>query len=173
MPSRHVENSDPGRLAELIGLEHGAPRAWNAEELGAVLRHQLSAPVQFDLGRLDRGESLRLATVADAQQLLVRSFHDLLHHPNPPLELLAMVKEFAKANLSHPDSPLPPEIANVFYYASIISAWIGCRRRITKLDNQRLRAGVEMILAYPWLDDATRSLLRRGLDALNFSTTGK
>ncbi len=167
VPSPRVANSDPGRLAELMGISQKVPTAWNADELGAVLRHQLTAPVQFDLAQLDRGDAFKLVTVADAGHLLLRSFNDLLHHPHPPLALLEMVKEFAKANLNHPDSPLPPEIANVFYYASIMSALITSRRKITKLDNAQLREGVEATLAQPWLDEPTRSLLRRGLDVLN------
>lgn len=148
-------------------MESSTPRAWNAEELGALLRHQLSAPVQFDLSQLNKGAPARLAMLADAQQLLLKSFSDLFRHPNPPLELLKIVKNFAKAGGSHPDSSLPEEVAYVLYYAAIIVARMSCGKRITKLDDATLRRCIELTLAKPWLDESMQALLRRGIAVLD------
>ena len=64
MTTPRVKNSDPGLLSELIGLESSTPRAWNAQELGAVLRHQLSAPVRVELAQLNKGAAARLSLIA-------------------------------------------------------------------------------------------------------------
>ena len=169
MKTPSLNETNPGLLSELIGLETAAPRAWNAEELGAVLRHQLSAPVQFELSQLSKATAGKLATLADAQHLLLKSFSDLFQHPNPPVELLIMVKDFAKASGRHPDSLLPEEVAYVLYYAAIIAARRSCGRRITKLDDPTLRHCIELTLAKPWLDEPTRALFQRGIETLDAS----
>ena len=38
------------RLSEMLGLEPDNTRLWRPEELAAVFRHQMAAPVVFDLG---------------------------------------------------------------------------------------------------------------------------
>ena len=148
---------DPGELGK---------RIWRSSELEAVLRHQLSTSVGFDLGALETRLAERLRTVSAAEGLLVQSFNDLLHHPCPPVELLVLTKDFAKRHLGHPESPLPPEIARVLYLASIVAAMLRCHCGITTLDNAALRKGAEWALDQKWLDEATRSLFREGLRAL-------
>src|SRR5437588_561538 len=59
MAESPLEEADPARLSELISVDSCGSRAWEPDELGAVLRHQLSAVVQFDLGDLDPGAAAR------------------------------------------------------------------------------------------------------------------
>ena len=97
----------------------------------------------------------------------INSFNDLLHHPRPPIELLELTKAFAKACRSHPDSPLPDEVATVLYLGSIVAAMTRCDRPISKLGSDGLRHGLDWALNQPWLDQPTRNLLeegRRGVD---------
>jgi hypothetical protein len=169
MKASALARSDPKLLSELIGLESGEQKAWNVDELGAVLRHQLSAPMNFHLSGLDKGVAARLATLADSQQLLLKSFSDLLLHPNPPLELLKLVKDFAKFSSSHPDSPLPQAVAYVLYYAAIVAARVSCGQRITTLDDASLRQSLELTLTRPWLEESVRALLQRGIALLDES----
>ena len=62
---------------------------------------------------------------AAAQEPALRSFNDLLHHPNPPLELLDKTKEYAKACRNRPESATRRrKSAKVLYYASIVAAMI-------------------------------------------------
>ena len=161
-----VFESDPGVLAKMMALDAEDQAFWRPEELGAILRHQLSAPVQFDLGGLHEGLAEKLKTLSSAEGLLVKSFSDLLHHPHPPVELLRITKEFAKANRHHPNSPVPGEIATVLYFASIIVARIRCGARITDLDDDSLRSGLQWVMAQPWLDEESCALFQEGMDAL-------
>jgi hypothetical protein len=134
-------------------------RLWRPDELGAIFRHQMSAPVLVDLGGYDPGTALRLKTLTDAQSLLLKSFSDLFHHPAPPLELLELTKDFAKANMDHPDSSLPAEVAAALYYTSIAAALVRLDARISSLPDASLRCGLLWAGGQPWLDEKNRQLL--------------
>ena len=152
-----IRKSDARRLASLLDMDP-TRRLWQPAELNAVLLHQLSAPVQFDLGRLDSDLARKIGPLCEAEQLLVRSFDDLFCHPHPPIELLTLTKDFAKANSSHPESPLPREIATLLYYTSIVVAMMRCRQRITKLSDDAIRHGIKWVLDQPWINDRIRSI---------------
>src|SRR5262249_24592385 len=122
---------------------------------GAILRHQLTAPVRFDLGRPAR--SVRR----------FRSFADLLHHPRPPLALLTMTKDFAKASRSHPDRPLPQPGATLLYFASILVARVRPGRRISGVGDAALCRGLRWSVGQPGVDAAVRRLFREGLARLD------
>ncbi|MFH0982416.1 MAG: hypothetical protein V2A79_12875 [Planctomycetota bacterium] len=166
MPDKSIHDTSPRRLADLLQMSEGDDVIWRPEELGGILRHQLSVPIEFDLGALRRGAARKLRTGADAQGLLLRSFGDLFRHPNPPIGLLKMTKQFAKANRNQPDSPLPREISTILYYASIAAALVRCRKRIAELDDAALREGFAWGCQQPWIDDATRALFEEGLKLL-------
>ena len=147
------------------GDEHA--RLWRPEELAAMFRHQMSAPMLVDLGGFDAPTASRLKTLSEAQGLVLKSFSDLVHHPAPPVELLELVKNFAKANLDHPESGLPPEIASTLYYTSIASALIRLDRRISSLQDADLAAGIRWTQSQAWLDEQTRVLLAQALNKLS------
>jgi len=159
--------TDSRQLAKLMDLGQSGQRLWQTEELGAILRHQLSAPVQFDLARIDQALAKKLRNLTEAEGLLLRSFSDLLHHPTPPIELLVLLKDFAKACRNHPDGPLPEEIATLLYLASIAVAMMRAGRRITALDDEALRDGVKWLVDQTWVDDKTLSLFREFLGFLD------
>ncbi len=163
-----VRDTDPKLLARLLAVT-AEDRVWRPEELGPILKHQLSVPVQFDLGSLDADLAAKLSSLAAAQGLLIRSFDDLLHHPHPPVELLTLTKQFAKAMVEHPESPLPREVGRLLYFASITVALIRCGQRISGLDNASLKAGLRWCLEQNWVDERTRALLKEGIDFLNLS----
>ena len=140
-------------------LGNAPARVWQAEELGAVFRHQMAAPVSVDLGAFGPGAAGKLWTLVEAGNLLLRSFRDLFQHPSPPIELLELVKDFAKLNCDRPESVLPTEIATVLYFLSIAAALVRCRRRITELSDAQLREGFAWALRQSWIDETARELL--------------
>jgi len=154
-----VSRAEPRRLANLLDLTEAVTQPWRAQELSAILKHQLSAPIESDLAHeavSDRGS---------AQRVNVRTFGDLFHHPAPPIELLRSVKEFAKANRNHPASALPNEIATLLYFASIAVARARCGRRITSLSENEIRVGIDWTIAQDWVDSRTKALLREAASA--------
>ena len=154
-----VFQRQPKSLAALLQASGEGVRLWRPEELAAIFRHQMSAPVLVDLGGYDPGTAARLKRLSDAQSLLLKSFSDLFHHPAPPLELLELTKDFAKANMDHAQSSLPAEVAAALYYASIAAALVRLDARITRLPEAELRRGLLWTSDQTWLDAETKQLL--------------
>ena len=161
--SAAVFKSRANQLASLLASGGERSRLWRPEELAAIFRHQMSAPMVVDLGSFDARTALRLRHVSEAQGLVLKSFGDLFHHPAPVLELLELVKDFAKANVDQPESGLPGEIAAALYYTSIAAALVRLDTRITQLPDAALQAGLRQTLEQTWLDEKTKELLTLAL----------
>jgi hypothetical protein len=138
------ETSDPSRLSRILAAD--GVGLWRQDEMGSILRHQLSAPLETDLA------------TADAATVPRMTFGELLHHPHPPVEVLRRVKGFAKACKVVSDGPLPSEVATVLYFATIVVARLRCGQRISELDDEALRIGTEWARAQKWVDEPTRSI---------------
>jgi hypothetical protein len=165
--SEAVFKSRANKLASLLAAGGEAARLWRPEELAAIFRHQMAAPIMVDLGAFDSPTATRLKEVSESRGLLLKSFADLFQHPAPPVELLTLIKDFAKANRDHPASALPPEIASALYYVSIGAALVRLDRRISQLPDDTLRQGFRMTLQQDWLDQSTRDLLAKALSRLS------
>jgi hypothetical protein len=157
--ARALFQSTPKSLAAFMaaGAEHA--RMWRPEELKAIFQHQMSAPVLVDLGGFDPAVAARLKNLTAAQGLLLSSFLDLFLHENPPVELLVLTKDFAKANMDHPESSLPGEVAAVLYYAAIAAASVRLGERISQLSDGELRRGLTWAGAQTWVEPRIRQLL--------------
>ena len=170
--SASVFKSRAKKLASLLATGEERARLWRPDELAAIFRHQMSAPMVVDLGSFDSRTATKLRTVSEAQGLVLKSFSDLFHHPAPVVELLEMVKDFAKANLDQPDSALPHEIAAALYYTSIAAALIRLDTRISKLADADLQTGLRRTLKQAWLDEKTKELLAQALEKISSGQKG-
>jgi hypothetical protein len=170
--SAAVFNSRAKKLATLLATGEERAKLWRPDELAAIFRHQMSAPVLVDLGTFDPRSARRLRTISEAQGLLLRSFNDLFHHPAPPVELLELVKDFAKANLDHPESGLPGEIAAALYYTSIAAALVRLDARISQLPDADLQRGLRWTQEQAWLDEKAKELLAQALGKVSGGQKG-
>lgn len=155
-------------LAELMQIDDRT--LWSAEELGAILQHQLDAPLEADFSRLRQSERVERAPgqAAGARFALpatpalspgISTFRQLFEHPNPPIELLELTKRFAKSCRSRPDAPVPDEVATVLYLAAIAAARLKGGASISRLDDAALRPALDWALEQPWLDPGIGELL--------------
>ena len=158
-PAQAMARSEARSLAAFMAAGAEETRLWRPDEVAAIFRHQMAAPVMVDLAGFDPAFAARLKNLSNAQGLLLRSFADLFHHPAPPVELLELTKDFAKANMDQPESVIPSEVAAALYYAAIASALARLDRRISRLSDAELRRGFQWAKDRPWTDDATRQLL--------------
>lgn len=161
-----ILNASPGKVAELLGMGGVPARVWRPQEIAAVFKHQMSAPVAVDLDTLPSKLQEQLRFLSDAGGLLLKSFRDLFQHPSPPVELLVLVKDFAKMNLNQSASLLPNEVAAAVYYLSIAAALVRLNRRISALKDDELSTGFRLVLAQDWLDEPSRQLLDHAADKL-------
>ena len=97
-------------------------------------------------------------------------FGDKVYHG--PIELLRLAKDFAKANMDHPDGSLPKEVAAVLYYASISAAMTRLDERISQLKDTELERGLRWAREQPWVDNQIQQLLVRALNKLSGSVPG-
>lgn len=160
-----TETAEPGSLKGLLSLQ--GDTCWTDQDLQAIYRHQMAAPVRFDLAAIPREAAGNLSSLCDAQSLVLRSFRDLLFHPHPPLQMLEMAKDFAKASMQAPDGPLPPKVASVLYFLAISIALVRSGKYISRLDRASLRCGISTVMSRPWIDDETRSALGLAADMLS------
>jgi hypothetical protein len=160
----NTRDSNARMLAGLVSLAGDQPDQWSAAELESMWRHQLKAPLTFDLSTVSKKvqETITSATQADPQPL--ESFGDLLKHRRPPLELLQWMKDFAKAQTS--EGTIATEIATTLYYTAIVLAILRCHQKISGLDESTLRRGISMVIDQKWLDGGTRQIMNDGLAAL-------
>ena len=158
-----LAKSPPKSLAAFLAAGEERARLWRPEELGAIFRHQMSAPILVDLGGFDPSTAARLKSLSHAQGLLLKSFLDLFLHPVPPIELLTLTKDFAKGNMDQPDSSLPNEVAAVLYYLSIAAAYVRLGRRISQLGEAEFKRGLEWCKGKPWVEAPLQRLLDEAL----------
>lgn len=150
-------------------MDEGKIGDWEPFELGAIFEHLWAAPVEYELeGWIS--DTVPPETASETNpEIWPRSYGELFRHPSPPLQLLIMVKEFAKAHFDHPDSPLPREIALVLYSVCIHAASVRLGKRITSLDDATLLEAGEWLLVQDWVDRPTKQLVRDGLARLTSS----
>ena len=160
-------NPAGSRLATVFDWGMPGDRTWEPDEYRAITEHLLRSPVQFDLAGLDPSLSGKLARLSEAEGLLLKSFGDLLRHSHPPLELLKLTKEWAKANRESSASSLPPEVASVLYYACIVAALTRLGKRITSLNDSQLRGGLAWVTKQPWIGEDLQSLFAQMANRLD------
>ena len=165
MPNPDPVEGDVSLLARMMDLGNDDQVLWNAQDLGPIVQHQLSASLEGDLADLGPGLHARLKELRTAGADPIVTFRDLLKHPEPPLELLELTKQFAKRCRSNPDGPLPDDVATVLYLAAIAAAMVRLGARITKLNNEGMQHGLRWALGQTWLDASLPDLLQHGYEA--------
>ena len=176
MMSDEFKTASPDSLGKMLEPALGGQTALRPEELGAILHHQMKSPIRFVLTDETGAVPVEMTGIrgrTTSQGLLVESLEHLLNHPHPPLELLLKMKEFAKANRDHPEASLPGDIATLLYFASILAALVRCGQRITTLDDDTLRDGIEWALRRTWVDPPLRELFREARQFILRSSGGQ
>ena len=158
--------TDPRVLSTVLSFRDSHQHAWSTKDLSEMLRHQLGAPLRVSLGVLS-GEAADRLRDASPPAKADMTLGELLAHRHPPLELLKLVKRFAKICREDPDHPLPPEIVNVMYYASITAALVRLGKKISSLELEAFGGGLHWLVQQPWMTDEMRSLFLEGRTSLN------
>jgi hypothetical protein len=137
----------------------GDVHLWRPDDLRDMWQHQLAAPLVLSLGHLSPEVAHRIS--AEGRDPLLR-LAEVLQDSRPPVGILQLLRRFAKSCRADPGIPLPREFVMLLYYASIAAALVRCHERISNLSNDSIRRGLRWYRKQPWLDEATRALLRDG-----------
>ena len=155
-------------LADLIELDVEPRRLWRSHELAAILAHELSVPLQLELGPLTLGAW----SATSGTEMKLCSVGELLHHPRPPIELLERFKEFAKAARQDASSHLPEDVAAVLYALAIAAGFVRLGRRITSMSREQTSGFLRWAVARAWLDPSSRNLLVEAAQRLGAAADG-
>src|SRR3954452_14929042 len=86
----------PRTAGDLTEPSQRVPSEWLPEELAAILRHQLNAPLYVDLASLVPDELRQLQSTGTTPDHLGQRFGELLPPPTPPIELLQAVRQMVR-----------------------------------------------------------------------------
>jgi hypothetical protein len=162
---------DPLALSTMLGFSDLDRDQWDPQDLKAMLRHQLAAPLYLGLGTLSAEVSQELrSSFPDQPRMTLGELFALEH---PPLNVLMLVKQFAKMCRSDRTNPLPPEIAMLMYYASIAVAMVRLDQSISHLAPESVRRSLNWLNRQRWIPEELKPLLVTGLERvkLPFSQT--
>lgn len=165
----NLQGALPERLVELMGLGTHAHQPWSDAELAAILQYQLARPLESDLGPLPKEVRQALQRVEPLANVEETTFGFWLHHMHPPLELLKLIKQFAKSSHANPLFAIPQKVAMALYYLSLAVALVRCKKRITSLRSEELKVGFDQLANALWMDPASRGILEEAW----LSLTGK
>jgi len=133
--------------------------AWSANDLQAILLHQLAAPLSSEAEDIAAADRTDFTTIVEIiEQSGCQTFEDALQRQPPSRRLLAAFKNYAKA-LLRTEEGLPRDVARILYIACIQCGRRAGFRDITSLDVLSLQREVRRCLTFGWLPDDVRSLL--------------
>ena len=152
-------SGDPRRLAALLGpvgdlLAEG--------EMAAMLDHQWRSSLRFYSSQLDEQLMRELLPYPAARRAEIGTFGGLLTDRHPPVALLRLVKNFAKACVQRVDAPLPHRLASALYFTTVAAAAIH-GHAISSLDPRGMREGFTWALTLPWVTGDCRRILDEAL----------
>ncbi len=162
-PAQKVLQCGAAPLSRIMNLNEAPSADWRMQDVQAMLRHQLAAPLAFDLGNAAVAEDQageRNRALGEAKKLGIISFQDLFTHRTPPVVLLKLVKDLFKGR-SGASSQRRPEhqVAYVLYLLTILSARVRCGQSITRLTDTEVSRSVQWATSLEWVDAVTKALL--------------
>src|SRR5215472_4949250 len=95
---------DPQTMSTMLEFREVHRHAWAPQELREMLRHQMAAPLHLSMGTLSGEVAHQIKEARPGLDPLL-TLHQLLHDARPPVELLKLVKRFAKICRNDPENP--------------------------------------------------------------------
>ena len=157
-PRQAALRSNAAQLARILDTSDAAQQSWLPEDLPDLLRHQWSAPIEFDLAEVPQKN--RDKTLTGAVELRIQTFGDLLEHPGPSLALLKLAKDFFKDKAKgSKEGRQERQIAYLFYVLVILAARVRLGTAISSLSNAELEQGIKWAVGQSWVKGEPRKLL--------------
>jgi hypothetical protein len=156
-------------LAPLLRTGHANTFAWTDRDLAEMFDHQLRTPLLKFL-RLAPADLDLLSSLAPApEQAALLTFGDVFKHSNPPVQILRLIKDYAKHAGADAENSLPRPLASALYSLAIAAALVRGGHRITAMKNPEITEGLDWIIAQSWIDISMRQLATQALALLSQS----
>ena len=162
--------SDLGTLEQLLDLRAPTDGS-NTETTGPDLQHVLTAPLTEKLADTRPDWATALEDLCRQQDPPIRKVRDLLVHPSPPVGVLIILKNAAKASRKRPEGPLPDRAATALYLAAIGIAWYRRHELITSLGIEKLDEKLRWAAGEQWNDREIVAVLEAAAEAARTSCT--
>ena len=150
-----LSNAAPADLATLLQVVSDSAgqsaTLWQENDYAAIFQHLLSSPLLLVTGPADDQDSRD-------EQATFGTMKTALFAKVPDLQVLALIKRFAKQAFQSNDGQLPEPVALALYYLVICVAMIQTDNAITELTHSQLVEGIDWSLQQTWLDEQTRSV---------------
>jgi hypothetical protein len=167
MEPSDLNSASRDALSQLLACDKQSGATWNGSDLHSILRHQLDTDVEFDLTHFGGVAKETLASQLTGRgQAEYGTFGQLLTAPDSPLEMLDLIRRFAKRSRTQTPGELPEEVATVLYYAAIAAARLRHGASLSKLDDEALQAGLEWGLKQTWLTEPLQDLFNDALEMI-------
>jgi hypothetical protein len=163
---RFVNDTEPGTLARLLNLREQQDDPWSTNDLAQLLQHQLDQNLMSDLSSIAPGAAETVKSQFADVHKAPETYRQLFQYPSPPVRVLELGKEMAKASRKDNESPLPSEISEYLYYAFIAVALVRSSRVISSLSERELQRGIGWALRRTWGDRDIALLLNDAADGL-------
>ena len=172
MERHELTHASRDALSRLLACERDPAPPWNATDLHAILRHQLETDIEFDLTHFGGDVKETLVSVTASQvEKGCRTFEQALTTADTPLELLDLIRRFAKRLRANESEELPDEVATVLYFAAIAAARLHHGASLSKLDDQTLQEGLSWGLEQSWLTESLRNLFSKTVEVIRSQTS--
>ena len=155
MNESYPPDFNPAFLKTFLNLREDDGLLWEEGDLKPIWEAVLEAPLDQEL----RDSMPSAAEILDdLGNRVPHSFGECFLDPNPSVELLKLVKEFAKIQGARAEGLLPREVCLVLYYVCI---HLTSRKNvsITELDKAAIQDAVQWVLKQNWVDAGTKRLL--------------
>ena len=157
--SQTIFMTKPEGLARILSVDDNGVNLWNAEEMQAIWKHQLSAPIDADLDTLVSVRATELRASPEVKAVGSKTFSELLNHPAPPIQLLKLTKEFAKQTLKNAEEAHLRDLASALYYATYAAGLKHFNQLLGSMSGRELLPGFDWALKQSWLDSQTLKLI--------------
>jgi hypothetical protein len=169
MQDPQMQMDNPTALLAMLNMSGKSPHVWLPQELAAILRHELQAPLALALGAYAAEADNMIRQLSDTNPP-PESLESVLLQPRPSVEILNVVKKFAKSSsLEGVEDGMPREIALLLYFLSIALARARCQTRLSELPDEAVMNGLQWMLGQNWVADSIRSLASEALNHLGQS----
>ena len=157
-----------GRMATAEKSPPLAPSAASSDEQHAAsFQLQMALPLRTALADVSPRMTALLSLVAGENDQPIVTLGDLFEHPQPPIEILQIVKEWATQCMQKKNDDIPPRVAPVIYLAAVAAAFVKCQHRLTRSDDTDLQVTFRQALGTSWITGSVRHLFQNALQRLD------